>query len=125
MPANLRSGSRWQQAFPILGWLSSYRRGWFGRDLIAGVIVVCLLVPEGMAFAQIAGMPPETVFSIAPPALLLFAIFASSRKLVVVVSATQAALSDILRRVGVAELVGEGLIVDRVEAAVRALRSTA
>jgi MFS superfamily sulfate permease-like transporter len=38
-------------------------------------------------------MPPETAFYVAPPALLLYAIFASSRKLVVVVSATQAALS--------------------------------
>jgi SulP family sulfate permease len=64
-----------------------------GRDAIAGLVVVCLLVPEGMAYAQIAGMPPETVFYIAPPALLLYALFASSRKLIVVVSATQAALS--------------------------------
>jgi MFS superfamily sulfate permease-like transporter len=78
---------------PILGWLPSYQRGWLGRDAIAGLIIVCLLVPEGMAYAQIAGMPPQTVFYVAPPALLLYAIFASSRKLVVVVSATQAALS--------------------------------
>jgi high affinity sulfate transporter 1 len=78
---------------PILGWLPSYQRGWLGRDAIAGLIIVCLLVPEGMAYAQIAGMPPQTAFYVAPPALLLYAIFASSRKLVVVVSATQAALS--------------------------------
>jgi len=78
---------------PILDWLPSYRRGSIGPDVIAGVIVTCLLVPEGMAYAQIAGMPPETAFYVAPPALLLYAIFASSRKLVVVVSATQAALS--------------------------------
>jgi high affinity sulfate transporter 1 len=77
----------------MLGWLPSYQRAWLGRDAIAGVIIVCLLVPEGMAYAQIAGMPPETAFYVAPPALLLYAIFASSRKLVVVVSATQAALS--------------------------------
>ena len=88
-----RSPSRLTAAFPILGWLPSYRGAWFGRDAIAGVIVVCLLVPEGMAYAQIAGMPPQTAFYVAPPALLLYAIFASSRKLVVVVSATQAALS--------------------------------
>ena len=87
------SQNRLTAAFPILGWLPSYRREWLGRDAIAGVIVVCLLVPEGMAYAQIAGMPPETAFYVAPPALLLYAIFASSRKLVVVVSATQAALS--------------------------------
>jgi SulP family sulfate permease len=87
------SHNRLTAALPILGWLPSYRGAWFGRDAIAGVIVVCLLVPEGMAYAQIAGMPPETAFYVAPPALLLYAIFASSRKLVVVVSATQAALS--------------------------------
>lgn len=87
------SQSRLSAVFPILGWLPSYRRAWLGRDVIAGVIVVCLLVPEGMAYAQIAGMPPETAFYVAPPALILYAIFASSRKLVVVVSATQAALS--------------------------------
>jgi high affinity sulfate transporter 1 len=85
--------NRLSAALPILGWLPSYRREWLVRDVIAGVIVVCLLVPEGMAYAQIAGMPPETAFYVAPPALLLYAIFASSRKLVVVVSATQAALS--------------------------------
>ncbi len=84
---------RWARIFPILEWLPTYERGWFGRDLLAGVIIVCLLVPEGMAYAQIAGMPPETAFYIAPPALLLYAVFASSNKLVVVVSATQAALS--------------------------------
>jgi high affinity sulfate transporter 1 len=88
-----RSPNRLTAAFPILGWLPSYRRAWLGRDAIAGVIVVCLLVPEGMAYAQIAGMPPQTAFYVAPPALLLYAIFASSRKLIVVVSATQAALS--------------------------------
>jgi high affinity sulfate transporter 1 len=77
----------------MLGWLPSYQRAWLARDAIAGVIIVCLLVPEGMAYAQIAGMPPETAFYVAPPALLLYAILASSRKLVVVVSATQAALS--------------------------------
>jgi high affinity sulfate transporter 1 len=87
------SPNRLSAAFPILSWLPSYRKAWLGRDVIAGAIVVCLLVPEGMAYAQIAGMPPETAFYVAPPALLLYAIFASSRKLVVVVSATQAALS--------------------------------
>ena len=81
------------RVLPIVGWLPSYRRAWFPRDLVAGIVIFCLLVPEGMAYAQIAGMPPETVFYVAPPALVLYAIFASSMKLVVVVSATQAALS--------------------------------
>jgi sulfate permease, SulP family len=87
------AGNRWAQVFPILGWLPTYKPSWFSQDLMAGLIITCLLVPEGMAYAQIAGMPPQTVFYVAPPALLLYAIFASSNKLVVVVSATQAALS--------------------------------
>ena len=82
-----------RRRLPILDWLPSYRRGWLRHDAIAGLVVVSLLVPEGMAYAQIAGMPPETVFYVAPPALLLYALFASSRRLIVVVSATQAALS--------------------------------
>lgn len=92
-PAHAAPGGRIRRIFPILDWLPSYRRSWLGRDVLAGLVIVSLLVPEGMAYAQLAGMPPETVFYVAPPALLLYAIFASSRKLVVVVSATQATLS--------------------------------
>lgn len=84
---------RLSRIFPIFGWLPSYKKDDFRPDFLAGLIITCLLVPEGMAYAQIAGMPPETAFYVAPPALLLYAIFASSRKLVVVVSSTQAALS--------------------------------
>jgi sulfate permease, SulP family len=84
---------RLARVFPILGWLPEYRREWLSKDVVAGLVIVCLLVPEGMAYAQIAGMPPQTAFYVAPPALLLYAVFASSLRLVVVVSATQAALS--------------------------------
>ncbi|MBJ7458437.1 MAG: SulP family inorganic anion transporter [Thermoleophilaceae bacterium] len=90
-PADPRG--RLSRVFPIVGWLPSYKKSDFRPDFLAGVIITCLLVPEGMAYAQIAGMPPQTAFYVAPPALLLYAIFASSRKLVVVVSSTQAALS--------------------------------
>ena len=62
--------------FPILGWLPKYQRSWLRLDLIAGLTVVALLIPEGMAYAQIAGMPPQTAFYAAPIGLLAFAIFA-------------------------------------------------
>ena len=48
--------------FPILGWLPGYGRSSLPGDLLAGIVIVCLLVPEGMAYAQIAGMPPQTAF---------------------------------------------------------------
>ena len=46
--------------FPILSWLPHYDRSWLRGDVIAGITVVALLVPEGMAYAELAGMPPET-----------------------------------------------------------------
>jgi high affinity sulfate transporter 1 len=79
--------------FPILGWLPKYSRSWLRPDLIAGITVTALLVPEGMAYAELAGMPPETIFYVAPIALLLYAIFGTSRQLVVVVSSVQAVMS--------------------------------
>ena len=78
---------------PILGWLPQYERAWLRTDLIAGLTIVALLVPEGMAYAQIAGVPPQTAFYAAPIGLLAFAIFGSSRQLVVAVSAVIATMS--------------------------------
>jgi high affinity sulfate transporter 1 len=78
---------------PILGWLPKYERSWLRTDLIAGLTVVALLIPEGMAYAQIAGMPPQTAFYAAPIGLLAFAIFGTSCQLVVAVSAIIATMS--------------------------------
>lgn len=61
--------------------------------MIAGITITALLVPEGMAYAELAGMPPEVIFYAAPVALLLYAIFGTSRQLVVVVSSVQAVMS--------------------------------
>jgi high affinity sulfate transporter 1 len=78
---------------PILGWLPKYERAWLRTDLIAGLTVVALLIPEGMAYAQIAGVPPQTAFYAAPIGLLAYAIFGTSRQLVVAVSAIIATMS--------------------------------
>src|SRR6476469_5913087 len=78
---------------PIRGWLPTYDRTWLRLDLIAGLTVVALLVPEGMAYAQIAGMPPETAFYAAPVGLLAYSVLGTSRQLVVAVSSTIAVLS--------------------------------
>ncbi len=73
--------------------MPNYQRAWLRPDLIAAITVTALLVPEGMAYAELAGMPPETIFYVAPAALLLYAIFGTSRQLVVVVSSVQAVMS--------------------------------
>ena len=43
---------------PILGWARAYRREWLVVDVLAGLAVWAIMVPEGMAYAGIVGVPP-------------------------------------------------------------------
>jgi hypothetical protein len=47
-----------ERLLPILGWLPSYRRAWLLPDTLAGVAVWAVMVPEGMAYSGIVGVPP-------------------------------------------------------------------
>ncbi len=73
--------------------LRGYDRRWLVRDLVAGLTVWAVLVPEGLAYAGIAGVTPVVGLYAAVPALLLYAVFGSSRHLVVGPMAATAALS--------------------------------
>ncbi len=64
---------------PIARWLPAYDRSWLRPDIIAGVTVWALLVPEAMAYASMAGLPPEAGLYAALPPLVLYAIFGTSR----------------------------------------------
>lgn len=68
---------------PLFSSLRGYSSGDFGRDLIAGIITAILLVPQGIAYALLAGMPPEAGLyaSILPP--LVYAFFGTSRVMAV------------------------------------------
>jgi high affinity sulfate transporter 1 len=79
--------------FPIVEWLPKYQGSWLRWDLIAALTVWALVVPEAMAYAGIAGMPPEYGLYAAPLALLGYAIFGTSKHLNVGPSSTVAALS--------------------------------
>nr|WP_240918513.1 SulP family inorganic anion transporter [Rhodococcus sp. 14C212] len=70
-----------------------YRANQIGRDLLAGLTVWAVLVPEALAYATIAGVSPVIGLYAAPAALLLYALFGSSRHLVVGPMAATAALS--------------------------------
>jgi SulP family sulfate permease len=79
---------------PILDWLPGYKWGSDLRwDLIAGLTVWALLVPEAMAYAGIAGVPPQAGLYAAPLALLGYAIFGTSKQLFVGPSSTVAIVS--------------------------------
>ena len=68
---------------PILDWGRRYDRGQFTGDMVAAVIVTIMLIPQSLAYALLAGMPPEAGIyaSIAP--IVLYAIFGTSRALAV------------------------------------------
>jgi high affinity sulfate transporter 1 len=80
-------------SIPILSWLPAYDRGFLRGDAIAGLTVWAVLVPEALAYATIAGVSPVVGLYAAPPALILYAVFGSSRHLVTGPMAATAALS--------------------------------
>ena len=78
---------------PVFRSLVPYERTWLRGDLIAGITVWAVLVPEALAYASIAGVSPVVGLYAAPGALLLYAAFGSSRHLVVGPMSATAALS--------------------------------
>ncbi|MBJ7454257.1 MAG: SulP family inorganic anion transporter, partial [Blastococcus sp.] len=77
----------------VFGSLRGYRRGWLRSDVVAGLTVWAVLVPESLAYATIAGVPPVVGLYAAVPALVLYALLGSSRHLVVASMSATAALS--------------------------------
>ena len=83
MPIAARPASIAQRVLPALGWLPSYRREWLLPDVLAGLAVWAVMVPEGMAYAGIVGVPPIMgLYTIVPP-LIAYALLGTSRLLVV------------------------------------------
>jgi high affinity sulfate transporter 1 len=70
------------QWVPGLQVISSYRRRWLLKDVIAGIVLTTLLVPQGMAYAELAGLPPITGLYTSILCLLGYAVFGPSRILV-------------------------------------------
>ncbi|MBE2225088.1 MAG: SulP family inorganic anion transporter, partial [Anaerolineae bacterium] len=77
---------------PIFTWLPRYDRGWLSADLIAGLTLWGLVVPEAMAYAGIAGLPPQAGLYTLVVALLIYALMGTSRHLVVQATSATAAL---------------------------------
>jgi high affinity sulfate transporter 1 len=67
---------------PGLRVVSSYRREWLAKDVVAGIVLTTLLVPQGMAYAELAGLPAITGLYTSIMCLLSYAVFGPSRILV-------------------------------------------
>ena len=72
----------------VPGWLRSYERGWLRPDSSRALVIWSVVMPQAVAYAQIAGLPPEAGLMAAPGAMLAYALLGTSRQLVV--SATTA-----------------------------------
>ena len=72
-----------RRLLPVLGWLPAYPRDWLLPDLMAGLAIWAVMVPEGMAYSGIVGVPPIMgLYTIVPP-LIAYALLGTSRLLVV------------------------------------------
>ena len=69
-------------ALPGLRQFASYRAEWLRQDIVAGVVLTTLLVPQGMAYAELAGLPVITGLYTTILCLLGYAVFGPSRILV-------------------------------------------
>jgi len=69
-------------AVPGIALVRSYKAGWLRSDLVAGLILTALLVPQGMAYAELAGLPPITGLYTSVLCLIGYAIFGPSKVLV-------------------------------------------
>jgi SulP family sulfate permease len=80
-------------SLPMRHWLPQYERRWLRPDVIAAAAVWAVLVPEGIAYASLAGLPPATGLFAALAPLLAYAVFGTCRQLTVGPSSAVAAYS--------------------------------
>ncbi|MEU2421518.1 sulfate permease [Streptomyces sp. NPDC007851] len=83
----------WRRLAPGLGSLLGYRRAWLRGDLLAGVTVAAYLVPQVMAYGEVAGLQPVAGLWAILPALILYPVFGSSRLLSVGPESTTALMT--------------------------------
>jgi len=89
---------------PIPAWARGYRRGDFGSDLAAGITVGAMLVPQAMAYALLAGLPPQVGLFAATAPVIAYALLGSSRQLAV----GPVAIVSLLTASALAPLIEEG-----------------
>ena len=107
--------SRWLPSVPLLDWGRQYNRETFTNDAVAALIVNIMLIPQSLAYAMLAGLPPVMGLYASILPLLAYALFGSSRTLAVgpvaVVSLMTAAALQPLFPAGSAEYIGAAMLL--------------
>ena len=78
---------------PIIDWLPHYKKSWLTPDLLAGLSVWALVIPQALAYAEVVGVPPQYGLYTILGASVLYAVFASTRQVVTGPSASVAAVT--------------------------------
>jgi SulP family sulfate permease len=79
----LDSTSKWRSFFPPAQWLANYQAKWLGSDAVAGVTLAAYAIPVSLAYAALAGLPPQTGLYCYLLGGLGYALFGSSRHLAI------------------------------------------
>ena len=93
-----------KQHIPILQWLPNYKKNWLKNDLFAGMTIGVILIPQGIAYAIIAGLPPIYGLYTAMIPQIVYAILGTSRQLAV----GPAAMDSLIVAAGISVLAGIG-----------------
>ncbi|MBS1793506.1 MAG: sulfate permease [Acidobacteria bacterium] len=101
-PKHVRRGLR--DYLPAIEWLGQYERRDLSGDVIAGAVVAVMLVPQAMAYSNLAGLPPQLGLYSSIAALFLCAVFSTSRFL----SVGPVAIVSVLTAAGVGQLAAPG-----------------
>src|SRR5262247_227056 len=73
----------WRAIFPPAQWLAAYRPSWLAGDAVAGVTLAAYAIPVSLAYASLAGLPPQNGIYCYLVAGIAYALFGSSRQLAV------------------------------------------
>lgn len=101
---NAINQKHWREYFPFLQWTADYYKSYLKHDLLAAISVLFLLIPQGMAYALLAGMPPIAGLYASMLPMVMYALFGSSRH----VSVGPVSLNSILVALTVAALAQSG-----------------
>jgi MFS superfamily sulfate permease-like transporter len=86
------SAARLKRLVPILAWAPAYQPAWLTKDVVAGFTIWGLLIPEMIAYASLAGLSPQAGLYTLLASLTLYAIFGTSKQLVVAGTSASAVL---------------------------------
>ncbi|GAB2763768.1 SulP family inorganic anion transporter [Terrabacter koreensis] len=93
MTAVQRERALWERLLPGLAVLRDYDKVWMRGDVLGGITVAAYLVPQVLAYAEVAGLPAVTGLWAVGPSLLVYAVFGSSRRLSVGPESTTALMT--------------------------------